>query len=104
LLLSLKSFVAEKRHGAMQKLFIKKEKKKKREKKVKKKWTSVQDIENNGYTDACLKRKKEMNKIAPVLSSKCFQVSKERYVFKEQSRIKLATIYIHTHAYLDLIL
>jgi hypothetical protein len=40
-LLSLKSFVAEKRHGAMQKLFIKKNIKKKR---VEKKWTSVQDI------------------------------------------------------------
>ena len=35
------SFVAEKRHGAMQKLFIKKERK---EKKVEKKWTSVRDI------------------------------------------------------------
>jgi hypothetical protein len=39
LLLSLKSFVTEKRHGAMQKLFIKKEKE--REKRVEKKWTSV---------------------------------------------------------------
>jgi hypothetical protein len=40
-----------------------------------------------------------------LLSSKCFQVSKERYVFKEQSRIRLATIYIHyiTHTHLDLI-
>ena len=37
-LLSLKSSVAKKRHGAMQKLFIKKEKKEM------KKWTSVQDI------------------------------------------------------------
>ena len=46
--------------------------------------------------------KKEMNKIAPVLSQKCFQVSKEREVFKEQSRIRLATIYIHTDAHLDL--
>ena len=34
------SFVAEKRHGAMQKLFIKKEEKKR----VEKKWTSVRDI------------------------------------------------------------
>ena len=33
-------FVAEKRRGAMQKLFIKKEKKKRDEKK----WTSVRDI------------------------------------------------------------
>ena len=48
LLLSLKSFVTEKRHGAMQKLFIKKEKSKKRrikkKKEMKKKWTSVRDI------------------------------------------------------------
>ena len=43
LLLSLKSFVAEKRHGAMQKLFIKKKKKKKK-KRDEKKWTSVRDI------------------------------------------------------------
>ena len=48
-------------------------------------------------------REREMNKIAHVLLQKCFQVSKERYVFKEQSRIRLATIYIHTHAHLDLI-
>ena len=39
----------------MQKLFIKKEEKK--EKKVEKKWTSVQDLENNGYLDARLKKK-----------------------------------------------
>ena len=48
------SFVAEKKHGAMQKLFMKKKKKV-----LRKKWTSVQDIENNGYSDACLKKKKE---------------------------------------------
>ena len=69
----------------MQKLFIKK-------------WTSVRDIKNNGYSDARLKkekRKKEMNKIAYVFLQKYLQVSKERYVFKEHSRIRLATIYIH---------
>ena len=49
----LKSFVIEKRHGAMQKLFIKKEHK------------SVRDIENNRYLDVRLK--KEMNKIAPIV-------------------------------------
>ena len=53
-------------------------------------------------------RKEEMNKIAHVLLQSCFQVSKERYVFKEHSRIRLAIIYIHhmyihTHAHLDLI-
>ena len=37
----------------MQKLFIKEKKK------VLKKWTSVQDIENNGYLDARLKKRDE---------------------------------------------
>ena len=54
LLLSLKSFVVEKRHGAMQKLFIKKQREK--QKRDGKKWTNVQDIENNGYSDAHLKK------------------------------------------------
>jgi hypothetical protein len=36
-----------------------------------------------------------MNKIAPVLLQKYFQVSRERYVFKEQSKIRLANTYIH---------
>ena len=45
----------------MQKLFIKKREKKERVDKM----TSVQDIENNGYSDARLK-KGEMNKIAHV--------------------------------------
>ena len=40
-------------------------------KKEKKKWTSVRDIENNGYFDARLK-KKEMNKIAYVFLQNCF--------------------------------
>jgi hypothetical protein len=38
---------------------------------------------------------KKMNNIMPILSQKYFQLSKERYIFKEQSRIRLATIYIH---------
>ena len=63
--------------------------------KKEKKWTSVRDIENNGYSDAHLKKEKKMNKIAPVFLQKNFEVSKERYVFKEHSRIRLATIYIH---------
>ena len=60
-----KVFVAEKRHGAVQKLFRKKreEKKKKLRKNGHK---SVRDIENNGYLDAHLK-KREMKKIAPAL-------------------------------------
>ena len=61
-------------------------------------------------------KKEKMNKIAHVFLAKLlssfkweiyFQASKERYVFKEHSRIRLATIYIHhifhTHAHLDLI-
>ena len=43
------SFVIEKTHGAMQKLFIKK----------KEKWTSVRDIENNGNSDARLKKERD---------------------------------------------
>ena len=58
----------------MQKLFIKKREKK--GKKDWKKWTSVRDIENNGYSDAYLKKK--MNKIAHVFLQSYFQVSKER--------------------------
>ena len=56
MLLSLKSFIAEKKHWAMQKLFIKKRKKEL------KKWTSVRDIENNGYSDARLKKEKKEDK------------------------------------------
>ena len=41
------------------------------------------------------RKKKKINKIAPVFLQSCFQVSKERYVFKQHSRIRLATIYIH---------
>jgi hypothetical protein len=51
------------------------------------------------------KNENEMNKIA-MFSCNCFQVSKERYIFKEHSRIRLATIIstiFHTHAHLDLI-
>ena len=73
LLLSLKSFVAKKTHGTMQKLFIKKGETKK--KKLRKKWTSVRD--------------------SPCSLAKIFTSFKERYVFKEHSRIRSATIYIH---------
>ena len=64
-------------------------------KKDEKKWTSVRDIENNGYLDARSKKRSKMNKIAHVFLQSCFQVSKDRYVFKEHSRIRLATICIH---------
>ena len=84
----------------MQKSFIKeKEKKKTKEKKVEKeKNGQVSKISKIMGTQmpAWKKRKKEeMNKIAPILSQKYFQVSKETNIFKEQSRIRLATIYIH---------
>ena len=49
------------------------------------------------------KEKREMNKIAHVFLQSIFLVPKVRYAFKEHSRIRLATIYIHTHAHLDLI-
>ena len=66
--ISQKFFVAEKRHGAMQKLFMKKRREKKESWKNGHK--SVRDIENNGYLDAHLKKKRrerEMNKIASAL-------------------------------------
>ena len=39
-------------------------------------------------------------KLHNLFSSKCFQVSKERYVFKEQRRIRLAAIHISTHMHI----
>ena len=42
----------------MQKLFIKKEEEKKK-KELRKKWTNVRDIENNGYSDARLKKRRK---------------------------------------------
>ena len=42
------------------------------------------------------KKKKKMNKIAHIFLQSCFQVSNERCVFKEHSRIRLATIYPYT--------
>jgi hypothetical protein len=87
LLLSLKSFVAKKRHVPMQKLFIKKKALEKMDKcsRYLKQWVLWSSPEE----------KREMNKIAHVFLQSCFQVSKERYVFKEHSRIRLATKYIH---------
>ena len=83
----------------MQKLFIKKRRKRKE---LEKNGQVSEILKNNGYLDARLKNR-EMNKIAHVLLQKCFQVSKERYVFKKQSKIRLATSYINTRAHLDLI-
>ena len=49
----LKSFNYKKRDMGYAKVIHKRKKKK-----VLKKWTSVRDIENNGYSDAHLKKKK----------------------------------------------
>ena len=57
----------------MQKLFMKR--------KSIKKWTSVRDIENNGYLYAHLK-KKEMNRIAHVFLQKCLKVLIKRDMFE----------------------
>jgi hypothetical protein len=56
LVLSLKCFVTEKRHVAMQKLFIKINNKRI------KKWISVRDIQNNEYSYARLKKREEREK------------------------------------------
>jgi hypothetical protein len=73
-LLSLKSFVVEKRHMAMQKLFIKK-----RKKRIGKKGQVSKICKTMGTPmPAWKKRKKEMNKIAHVFLQSCFQVLKER--------------------------
>jgi predicted Fe-S protein YdhL (DUF1289 family) len=84
-LLSLKSFVAKKRHVAMQNLFIKKE----RKRKELKKWTSVRDIQKQ-WVLRCLpeKEEEEMNKIAHVFLQSCFQIPKERGMFS-RSKVEL---------------
>jgi hypothetical protein len=67
----------------------KKRKEKKRKKRVLKKWTSVRDIQNNGYSDARLKEKrKEINKIAHVFLAKLFPNSKKRDIFS-RSKVEL---------------
>ena len=43
---------------------------------IHKKWISVQNIENNGYSDARLEKEEEMNKIAHALLQSCFQFQK----------------------------
>ena len=95
LLLSLKSFVVEKKHVAMQKLFMKR---KKQREKGKKRWEKMDKCPRywKQWVLRCPPKKREkMNKIAYVFLQSCFQVSQERYVFKEHSRIRLTTIYIH---------
>jgi hypothetical protein len=51
------------------------------------------------------KKRNQMNKIAHVFLQSCFQVLKERYVFKEQSRIRLAIINIpHTSIHMHILI
>ena len=76
MLISLPKFYCRKETWGYAKVIHKKRKEK--EKRDEKKWTSVRDIENNGYSDARLKKEK-MNKIAHVFLQSCFQVSNERY-------------------------
>ena len=82
------------------------QKKKEEKKRSEKKWTQkCSRYLKQWVLRGPPEKKKQMNK-QPLLSSKCFQISNQRYVCKEQSRIKLAIIYpsyIHTHAHLDLI-
>jgi hypothetical protein len=75
-------FCCQKEAWAMQKLFTKKEKKKRRR-------------EKNRQVSEISIEKREVNNIAHVFLQRYFQVSKERYVFKEHNKIKLATIYVH---------
>ena len=64
-------------------------------KKIDEKKGQVSNIFKTMGTQMPAWKEEKMNKIAHVFLQSCFQVSKERYVFKEQSRISLATIYIH---------
>ena len=94
LLQSLKIFVAEKKHEAMQKLFIKNGQ-----------VSKISKTMGNQMPAQKKEKAEKMNKIAHVFLQSCFQVSRERFVFKEHSRNRLATIYISsTHAHLDLII
>ena len=82
----------------MQKLFMKR----KKESIEKNGHQSVQDIKNNGYLDARLKKEKErkMNKIARVFLQSIFKFQSREICFKEHSRIRLAIVYISTHMHI----
>ena len=66
-IISLENFIAEKKYG-----LCKKERKKQ--------WTSVRDIENNGYSDAHLKKRRKEEKDSPCFLTKSFRS------FKKQER------------------
>ena len=83
LLLSLKSSIAEKRHGLC------KSYSEKRRKKVEKKWTQKCLRYWKQWVLRCPPEKRE-NKNSPY-SCKYLKFQQERYVFKEHSRIRLAT-------------
>ena len=58
---------------------------------LRKKWTQIcSNIENNWYLDARLKKGKERIKIAQGSYKNISKVPKERYIFKEQSRIRFS--------------
>ena len=88
--LSLKSFVAKKSLGFAKVI------QKKQEKGLKKMDKCPRYLKQWVLRCPPKKREREMNKVALVFLQSCFQVPKERYVFKEYSRIRLATIYIST--------
>ena len=71
-----KVLLQKKRHGAMQKLFIKKKKKEL------KKWISVRDSENNGYSDAHLKKEEKDQYDSPCFFAKLFLNSKREICFQ----------------------
>jgi hypothetical protein len=68
---------------------------------IQKKRRKKEEEKKNRQVSEISTEKREMNNIAHVFLQRYFYVSKDRYVFKEHSRIRLATI--HTHAHLDLI-
>jgi hypothetical protein len=77
----------------MQKLFRKTEE----EKKVEKKWTQKCLRYWKQWVLRCPPKKRKMNKDSPCSLAEIFPSFKwEIYVFKEQSRIRIATIYPHT--------
>jgi hypothetical protein len=98
--LSWKVSIAEKEAWAMQELFIKEKRSWEKMDKCPRYWKQ--------WVLKCPPEKKErkkerkMNKIAHDFLQKCFKFQSRETFFKEHSRIRIATIYIHSHAHLDL--
>ena len=53
------SFVVEKKAWGYSKVIPKIKEEEKKKKELRKKWTNVRDIENNGYSDARLKKRRK---------------------------------------------